>query len=185
MVDSTYFIAGFQAIDAEFLRQMIVSRPALLATFVTVVASSDTVDGVVGYTIVASFSDVLSAPNQAMLDGIMAGYMTSVPIAKAKKLAALQQSAQDYVELHYPFLTRTQLMNLYTLAKFDSLTSRAAYIRPGIDWITTVTDYATLTAAAINALTVLSDVQNYVIDVAGNAGTDPLLTVATALQIVT
>lgn len=183
MADYTYFIAGFQAIDSEFLRQMVVSRSTLTPTLLVIEASSDVQSSVAGYTIVISFSDVLSGSNQTLLDGLMAGYITSVSVAKAKKLAALQQSAQDYIDLHYSFLIRTQLMNLYTLAKFDSLTNRAAYIRPGIDWLTTITSYSTTTATAINALTTLTDVQNYVVDVAGNAGADPLLTVGAALQI--
>lgn len=183
MSDYSYFIAAFQAIDAEFLRQMIVSVPALVSTFVVLDTSTATVNSVDGANIVVTFSTALPSPNQATLDAIIAGYMTSVSVAKAKKLSTLQTASQNFIDAHYSFLNRTQLINLYTLAKFDGLTNRAAYIRPGIDWLNTITTYASNAMIAINALTNLSDVQNYVIDVAGNVGSDPLLTVGVAISI--
>lgn len=183
MSDYSYFIAAFQEIDAEFLRQMIVSIPGLVATFVVLNTTLVTINSVDGANIVVTFSSPLSAPNQATLDAIIAGYMTSVPIAKAKKLSALQTASQNFIDTHYSFLIRTQLINLYTLAKFDGLVNRAAYIRPGIDWLNTITAYASTSMTAINALTNLADIQSYVIDVAGNVGSDPLLTVGAAISI--
>lgn len=185
MSEYDYFIAGFQYTDAEYVRQLIMAQAGLSPTFSSLDTSSDTVEGVDGFDLTVFFSAPLSGPSQTLLAGLMSTYMTSVPVAKMKKLAALNQTVQDFIESKYPILTRIQLMNLYTLAKFDGLTLRAAYIRPGLDWLNTILVYASATATAIQALSVFSDVNSYVVDIAGNVGTDPHLTVGAAILIVT
>lgn len=185
MSEYDYFIAGFQTSDAEYVRQLIIAQVGLAPTFSTLDTSSDTVEGVDGFDITVFFTAPLSGSAQTLLGGLMATYMTSVPVAKMKKLVALNQTVQDFIEAHYPLLTRLQLMNLYTLAKFDSLTDRAAYIRPGLDWLNSILVYAAATVTAIQVLTVFSDVNSYVVDIAGNVSADPHLTVGAAILIST
>lgn len=185
MTEYDYFIAGFQYADAEYVRQLIVAQAGLAPTFSTLETASDTVEGVDGFDITVFFTAPLSGPAQTLLAGLMSTYMTSVPVAKMKKLAALQITAQDYIELRYPLLTRIQLMNLYTLAKFDTLTNRAAYIRPGIDWINSIVTYSISASTAIQALSTYSAVQDYVVDITGNVSANPLLTVGAAVSITT
>lgn len=184
MTEYDFFIAGFQYTDAEYVRQLIMAQSGLAPTFSTIDTSSDTVGGIDGFDITIFFTAPLSGPSQTLLAGLMSTYMTSVPVAKMKKLALLSLTAQNFIELKYPLLTRIQLINLYTLAKFDGLINRAAYIRPGIDWINSISVYALSASVAIQALTVFADVNNYTIDVASNIGTDPLLTISAALSIV-
>lgn len=185
MNEYDYFIAGFQFTDAEFVRQLILAQPTLASTFSNIDTASDTVEGVDGFDISVFFTAPLADPAQILLAGLMATYMTSVPVAKMKKLAALNQTFQDFIEAHYPLLTRIQLINLYTLAKFDGLTNRAAYIRPGLDWLNSILSYAVSSSTAIKALTVFADVNSYVIDITGNISADPLLTLAAAISILT
>lgn len=181
MTEYDYFIAGFQPSDAEYLRQSILSQSTLAPTFSNLDTNSDTVGGVDGFDISIFFTAPLS--DTSILNGLMSGYMTSVPVAKSKKLAALNLAVQNFIDSKYPFLTRIQLLNLYTLAKFDSLTNRAAYIRPGLDWLNSILSYALSASTAIQALTAFSDVNSYVIDVAGNVGSDPLITLGAAISI--
>lgn len=183
MTEYDFFIAGFQSTDAEYVRQLVVAQAGLAPTFSTIDTSSDTVGGIDGYDISIFFTAPLSGTSQTLLAGLMATYMTSVPVAKLKKLAALNVTAQNFIEAAYPLLTRIQLMNLYTLAKFDSLTNRAAYIRPAIDWANSIVAYSAATATAIQALSVFADVVNYPVDIAGNVGANPNLTVGAAIQI--
>lgn len=185
MNEYVFFIGAFQPLDAEYLRQLIVSQSTLSSTFLGLDTNSDTVGGVDGFDILTFFSAPLSGDSQSLLTAIVSGYMTSVPVAKMKKLAELKTTIQNYIEAHYDILTRQQLLSLYTLSKFDSLTNRAAYIRPGLDWINSIIFYATTASAAIQAFTVFGDVSNYVIDVGSNVSPDPLLTVGAAILIST
>lgn len=185
MNEYDYFIAGFQFSDAEYVRQLIVAQTSLAPTFSSMDTSSDTVGGIDGFDITVYFTAPLSSAAQTLLAGLMSTYMTSVPVAKMKKLVELKTTIQNYIEAHYDILTRQQLLSLYTLAKFDSLTDRAAYIRPGLDWINSIILYATTTVTAIQALTVFGDVNGYVIDVASNVSADPLLSVGAAISIAT
>lgn len=184
MTEYDYFIAGFQYTDAEYVRQLIISQGALAPTFSSLDTSSDTVGGIDGFDIFVFFTAPLSSPAQTLLAGLMSTYMTSVPVAKLKKLALLSQTVLDFIESHYPLLTRIQFMNLYMLAKFDGLSNRAAYIRPGLDWLNSILAYAISASAAIQALSVFADVNSYTIDIAGNVSADPLLTVGAAILIV-
>lgn len=183
MSEYDYFIAGFQFTDAEFLRQLIVAQPSLVSTYSTMETGSATVEGIDGFNISVFFTAPLSDPAQTLLAGLMATYITSVPVAKLKKLAILTQTVQDFIELKYPLLTRVQLLNLYNLAKWQRLTARAAYIKPGLDWLNSILAYALTAANAINALSVLADVNNYVIDIVGNVSADPLITLGGALSL--
>lgn len=185
MTEYDYFIAGFQSLDAEYLRQLVISQPSLLSPFISIETNSDTIEGVDGFDISVFFSAPLSESAQTLLTGLMSGYMTSVVVAKMKKLSSLKLTIQNYIEAHYDILTRQQLLSLYTLAKFDSLTDRAAYIRPGLDWINSIIAYASTSATAIQALTQFTDINNYTIDVNANVSADPLLTVGAAILIST
>lgn len=184
MTEYDYFISGFLASDSDILRQLIVAQALLAPTLVDLSITGDTVEGVDGCDINAIFSAPLSGAAQTLLAGLMATYMTSVPVAKIKKLAELKTTVQDYVEAHYDSLTRQQLLGLYTLAKFDGRTLRAAYIKPGLDWINSILSYAASSAVAIQAILTKSAVDAYSIDVAGNVSADPLLTVGAAVLIV-
>lgn len=183
MNEYDYFIAGFQSSDAEYLRLLIASQAGLAPTFSDINTNGDTVGGIDGFDISVYFTAPLSGPAQTLLGGLMATYMVSVPVAKLKALAALKITVQNYIEAHYDTLTRQQFISLYMLAKFDSLTNRADYIRPGLDWLNSILAYAASTATAIQALTTLSDVQNYTVDIAGNVSADPHLTVGAAIII--
>lgn len=184
MTEYDYFIAGFQSVDAEYVRQLIMAQAALAPTYSSIDTNGDTVEGIDGFDITVFFTAPLSGPAQTLLAGLMSTYMTSVPVAKMKKLADLKVTVQNYIESHYDILTRQQLSNLYMLAKFDGLTNRAAYVRPGLDWINSILSYAATTAMAIQALTTFSDVNSYVVDIAGNVSADPHLTVGAAVLIV-
>lgn len=183
MTEYDYFIAGFLASDADLMRQLILAQGTLSPTFSYMDADAANVSGVDGFALSVFFTAPLGST--AVLDGMMAGYMTSVPVAKTKKLTLLQTTVQNYVELHYSMLIRVQFINLYMLAKNDGLTNRAAYIRPGLDWMNSILSYAATAANAIQALSTVSAVQSYTIDVAGNVGADPLLTVGAAVLIIT
>lgn len=183
MTEYDYFIAGFQSLDAEYVRQLILAQPSLSATFSNIDTNSETVSGVDGFGLSVFFTAPLADAAQTLLAGLMANYMTSVPVAKMKKLVSLNQIVQDFIESHYPLLTRIQFINLYTLAKFDGLSNRAAYIRPGLDWLNSVLSYAISASAAIQALSVFADINSYTINVAGNVSADPLLTIGAAIVI--
>lgn len=186
MTEYDYFISGFQSpLDAEYVRQLILAQSSLSSTFSSLETNSDTVEGINGYDLTVFFTAALSSDAQTLLSGLMATYMTSVSVAKMKKLTSLNKLVQDFIEAHYPTLTRIQFMNLYMLARFDGLTDRADYIRPGLDWLNSILSYAVSTSSAIKALTVFSDVNSYVIDIAGNVSADPLLTVGAAISIST
>lgn len=184
MTEYDYFIAGFQSSDAEYVRQLIVSQPSLAATFASLETSSDTVEGVDGFNLRVVFTVALAGAAQTLLAGLMSTYMTSVPVAKLKKLSELKTTVQNFIEAHYDILTRQQFLSLYTLAKFDLLVNRAAYVRPGLDWLNSILTYAVSAAGAIQALTLFSDVNSYVINVGANVSPDPLLTIGAAVQIV-
>lgn len=185
MTEYDYFIAGFSAeTDSDILRQLIVAQPSLVSTFSYMDINADTIEGVSGCDIGVHFTGALGGTAQTLLAGLMATYMTSVPVAKIKKLSALKTCIQSYIDLHYDLLTRQQFLSIYTLAKFDSLTNRAAYIRPALDWMNSILAYAAASVVAIQALTVKADVESYAIDIAGNVSSDPLLTVGAAILIV-
>jgi hypothetical protein len=131
------------------------------------------------------FTQILSEGQQTTLDGLVASFGATNPLktAKATRMAALQMDVQGYLENHYSFLLRNQLFNLYVLAKFDSLTNRAAYLRPGINWINSIAIYSASVAATIQAQTTVTDVQNVTWNISGNTSADPGITLAGALAI--
>lgn len=103
--------------------------------------------------------------------------------AKQAKIAQLKKDLESYIDSKYPFMDRTQLFNLYMLAKFDSLTNRAAYLRGAVDWALSVAQYGVSVATSIQAQTNLANLATVTWDIDGNADADPGVTLATALAI--
>lgn len=103
--------------------------------------------------------------------------------AKRNKIARLQDDANVFLESKYVLLTRMQLMNLYTLAKFDGLDNRAAYIRTGIDWMNGVSSYVLTVATEISSKATVNQVLSVGWDIETNSGVNPAITLLAALAI--
>ncbi len=126
------------------------------------------------------YSDYMSEV-QAEYDAWVAA--NELTAAKATRAALLQDAVNTFLDSYYPFLVRVQMMNIFTLAMFDSKTNRAAYLRTGIDWFLSVTVYALNRAAFINSRTTIEDVNAVTWDIGGNVSAAPSLTVGAALTI--
>lgn len=178
-----YFVAG--EVSSEALIDLIEAVPNLIATFEYVNTMDTIVNNVSGVDVEIVFSEDLSAANKTTLDGIVSAYALAAPlqIAKAAKLQAVQDSINAYIDLYYPFLIRTQLFNLYILAKFDLLVLRAAYIRPGINWINSITVYGMSVYNTVNAMTNVDTINAFTWDIASHVGSNPQITLAGALGI--
>ena len=103
--------------------------------------------------------------------------------AKLKKLSEFKAAVDVYLDEHYPFTTRTQLVNLYILARLDSLTNRAAYLLPGVTWLNTIIEYSAAFATSVQSGVDVNTVLNMTWDLDSNVGVDPKLTLAAAIVI--
>jgi hypothetical protein len=179
----TYFIAG--QMSSDVLKTLIQANSSLAATFLYINTSGTTENDVEGTSVEIVFADSLSTTDHDALTAIVDSYAVVAPLqmAKADKLNQIQNDIQNFIEARYSFLLRFQLMNLYTLAKFDNLTNRAAYIRPGINYMNGIVNYGVTISAAINSLTTIEAVEAYTYNIAANTGSNPNITLPGALTI--
>ncbi len=124
------------------------------------------------------------SPGDVYSGGNFSKASLTLPQAKAKKLTEFKASIDGYLDEHYPFVTRVQLVNLYILARLDSLTNRAAYLAPGVAWLNSIIEYSATFAASVQAQVDVETTLNMTWDIESNVGPDPLLTLSTAIQIV-
>lgn len=147
--------------------------------------NTDFLDSLVGLGEIDSY--LLTDDTTQIGDTVTAGVITRtlplLAVAKATKLSDFNTAVQDYLDLHYPFRTRIQLFNLYTLSRLDGLTNRAAYLQACIDWINSTMDYSVQFATHVNAQVDSASVIDLTWDFTGIAVSDPHINLGTAIQI--
>lgn len=183
-MEYNYFIAGDINPDALIL---LIQAQVLLSDFEYLNSGASTLDGVDGFSVTVGFAVELSTDAKTALDGVISAYALIAPLAlaKAAQLANIQADINNFIESHYSFLVRSQLFNLYVLAKFDSLTNRAAYIRPGINWLNSILAYSLTLLNAVNAMTDVATIEAFTWNIASHVTADPAITLGGALVIVT
>lgn len=178
-----YFIAG--GVDSSILENIVIAQVTLQPTFLYIDTITTNVEGVDGDQVSIFFSGNLSQPDQDTLTSAINTYNTIAPIqiSKAATLASLQNDIQNFIESKYSFRNRMQFMNLYTLAKFDSLPNRATYIRQGIDWMNVIVAYGVSVAATIQAAASVVAIEAITWDIAGHSGVNPNISLGGAFSI--
>lgn len=121
-------------------------------------------------------------PTQAALEAV--ALPSALQMAKDRKIAALYAQADALLTAHnYAPGIRAGFAALLSEARNEGKTNRAVYCRAVLDWgISVINEYETK-KAAVNALTVVVDVDGFTWDTATLAGQDPLKTLAGALAI--
>lgn len=107
----------------------------------------------------------------------------SLESLKSRKLVEFNEAMQSYTRSRYTTVTQIKFVNLYIAAKSDGQANRAAYLKPVLDWINSLTIYeARVINELQNQITIL-DVINYSWNIEANTLADPGLRLIDAALI--
>jgi hypothetical protein len=107
----------------------------------------------------------------------------SKPAAIAKRIADLREEVRLFIESRYDAPTRMNFNGIFMLAKEDGLTNRLAYVKPLLEWFSSVISFTATVAAAIQAQSTADDVMEYQWDFNTLTTTDPQITLLGAISI--
>lgn len=119
----------------------------------------------------------------AYAGGVFSAPIPPLAVARSRKLSEFSTAVSVYVSEMHPLETRIQLMNVYTLSKFQGLTNRADYLEGALEWTNSLIGYAATFAAAVQGATVASVVSAMTWDIAANTAPDPQIKLSEAIQI--
>jgi hypothetical protein len=116
-------------------------------------------------------------------DGVFTPTYPDLALVKAQKLSDFQADIDAYIRDRYTINQRFQLLVLYTIAKEEEKTTRAAYLRQMLDWGNSFISYANTIAALVNSKVTPEDVLAVSWDIRSNTLADPLVRAGVAIQI--